>query len=73
MDKKDLELLRFADLSEMGIVRNWPQLARLQQLHGFPVGFMLSPATRVWKAFEIRDWVNAQEKATAEPADEAAA
>ena len=46
-------VLRFADLKERGIVNSWPQLKRLQQLHGFPLGRMLSPNIRVWTKEEI--------------------
>jgi hypothetical protein len=46
-------LLRFADLQARGIVNSWPQLKRLQQLHGFPLGRMLSPNIRAWTEEEI--------------------
>jgi hypothetical protein len=36
-------LWRFADLKQHGVVNSWPQLKRLQELHGFPPGRMLSP------------------------------
>ena len=49
-------LLRFADLRERGIVNSWPQLKRLQDLHGFPPGRMLSPNVRAWAESEIDKW-----------------
>ena len=49
-------LLRFADLKARGIVGSYPQLKRLQQLHGFPLGRMLSPNTRAWTEAEIEEW-----------------
>ena len=49
-------LLRFADLKARGIVGSYPQLKRLQQLHGFPLGRMLSPNTRAWTEAEIDEW-----------------
>lgn len=49
-------LLRYADLKARKIVNNRPQLRRLQQLHGFPLGKMLSPNTRVWTEDEILHW-----------------
>jgi predicted DNA-binding transcriptional regulator AlpA len=48
-----IALLRFADLKTRGIVRSWPQLKNLQQLHGFPPGKMLSPNVRTWTEEEI--------------------
>jgi hypothetical protein len=50
-------LLRFADLIERGIVNSWPQLKRLQQLHGFPLGRMLSPNVRAWAEVEVDEWI----------------
>ena len=50
-------LLRFADLVERGIVNSWPQLKRLQQLHTFPLGKMLSPNIRAWTEQEIDEWI----------------
>lgn len=49
-------LLRFSDLKEHGIVSSWPQLKRLQTLHGFPLGRMLSPNIRAWTEREIEEW-----------------
>jgi hypothetical protein len=50
-------LMRFADLKARGIVRNWPQLKRLQHLHNFPSGRMLSPGCRTWSEQEIDQWL----------------
>jgi hypothetical protein len=50
-------LLRFADLKTRRIVNSWPQLRRLQQLHGFPRGRMLSPNIRAWTEAEVDDWI----------------
>jgi hypothetical protein len=49
-------LFRFADLKARGIVGSYPQLKRLQQLHGFPLGRMLSPNCRAWSEAEIDEW-----------------
>jgi predicted DNA-binding transcriptional regulator AlpA len=51
-------LLRFADLKARRIVSSWPQVKRLVDNHGFPCGFMLSPAVRVWDEADVADWVN---------------
>jgi predicted DNA-binding transcriptional regulator AlpA len=50
------KLLRFADLKERGILRNWPQYKRLQKL-GFPYGRMLSANARVWTEAEVDEWI----------------
>ena len=49
-------LLKFKDLVGRQIVSNRPQLKRLQELHGFPLGRMLSPNCRTWTESEILDW-----------------
>ena len=50
-------LLRFADLRAWRVVSSWPQLKRLQQLHGFPRGRMLSPNVRAWTEDEVSGWI----------------
>jgi hypothetical protein len=50
-------LLRFRDLKERGIVHSWPQLKRLQAVHGFPLGRMLSQNIRAWTESEIDEWI----------------
>jgi hypothetical protein len=51
-----ISLLRYADLKARKIIRNRPQLKRLQDLHGFPRGRMFSPNTRTWTEEEIAAW-----------------
>ena len=41
-------LLKYKDLVGRQIVSNRPQLKRLQELYGFPLGRMLSPNCRTW-------------------------
>ena len=60
-------LLRFADLIERGIVNSWPQLKRLQQLHGFPLGKMLSPNVRAWTEAEIDAWIQSRPVENGQP------
>ena len=50
-------LLRFRNLKERGIVNSWPQLKRLQELHGFPLGKLFSPNVRVWTEEEINAYI----------------
>ncbi len=58
METPTTKLLRFADLKSANIVTNWPQLRRLIDGSGFPPGFLLTPACRVWDNREIEAWVD---------------
>ena len=49
-------LLRFRDLKEIGLVKNWPTLKRRIENQGFPPGRLLGPATRVWSEAEVELW-----------------
>lgn len=72
MDAPTTRLLRFADLKEANIVSSWPQLKRLVDGHGFPRGYLLSPAVRVWDASAIDDWLQARREASGRRVTEAA-
>jgi predicted DNA-binding transcriptional regulator AlpA len=63
MSEPATQLLRFADLKARNVVTNWPQLKRLVDNHGFPAGYLLSPAVRVWDASDIEAWLNARRSA----------
>lgn len=65
MDEPTIKLLRFADLKRANIVTSWPQLKRLVDKRGFPPGFMLSDAVRVWDEPEILAWVEQRRQASA--------
>ena len=54
------QILRFHDLKARGIVRNWPQLRRMQLLYSFPDGFLLTPNVRGWVAEEVDHWIAAR-------------
>lgn len=56
------KLVRFADLKDRNIVTNWPQLRRLIDGSGFPPGFLLTPACRVWDTREIEAWVDTRRR-----------
>jgi hypothetical protein len=60
-------ILRFNDLKKRGVVRNRPQLKRLQVNHGFPIGVMLSGNTRVWTEQEINDWLASRPTENSQP------
>jgi hypothetical protein len=60
--------LRFADLKESGIVKSWAQLKRLQELHDFPFGRLLSPNIRTWdEEEEIAPWLASRPVENARP------
>jgi len=52
-----LELLRFKDLRRLGVVSSWPQLRRMQESYGFPVGILLGPNSRAWRAVDVEAWL----------------
>jgi hypothetical protein len=60
-------ILRFADLKERGITNSWPQLKRLQTLHNFPLGRMLSPQIRAWTEAEIDEWIDSRPVENVQP------
>jgi predicted pyridoxine 5'-phosphate oxidase superfamily flavin-nucleotide-binding protein len=49
--------VRFTDLVDANIVRNWPTLLRLIAENGFPVGVMLGRNTRAWVLAEVEAWL----------------
>jgi predicted DNA-binding transcriptional regulator AlpA len=55
-------ILRFADLAEAGIVRNWPQLRRLIDNHGFPSGYHIA-SSRVWDDCAVDAWLEQRRQA----------
>jgi hypothetical protein len=56
------KVLRFADLKELGIVRNWPSVRRLIDNHGFPPGYYILSA-RVWDADAVEAWLEGRRRA----------
>ena len=53
-------ILRFRDLRDRGIIKNWPTLRRAIDNRGFPPGFMLSPRQRCWFEDEVEAWLEAR-------------
>ena len=51
------KLLRFADLKELGVVRNWPTLLRWIEKNGFPPGHYTGPNTRTWTEQEVDEYL----------------
>ena len=64
MDAPTINLLRFADLKEANVVTSWPQLKRLVEGQGFPPGYLLSPAVRVWDAEAVDAWLQERREAS---------
>lgn len=52
-----MQLLRFADLKQRGVVRSRMTLARWIAGEGFPPGKLLSPSCRVWTEAEVTAWL----------------
>lgn len=63
MSEPATQLLRFADLKARKIVTNWPQLKRLVDNYGFPPGYLLSPAVRVWDSEDVEAWLDTRRAA----------
>jgi predicted DNA-binding transcriptional regulator AlpA len=57
------KLLRFKNLKELGIVRNWTTLARWINNGTFPPGQLIGPNTRVWTETELADWLASKGRA----------
>jgi predicted DNA-binding transcriptional regulator AlpA len=61
-----IRLLRFKDLRERGIIKNWPMLKRRIERDGFPVGIMVGSNSRAWIEEEVEKWIKS--RPTAGPA-----
>jgi predicted DNA-binding transcriptional regulator AlpA len=53
-----MKYLTFKDLQSLGIVSNWPTLARMIEGAGFPAGVRLSAAKRAWNEDEVKAWLS---------------
>jgi predicted DNA-binding transcriptional regulator AlpA len=52
--------VRFRDLAEAGIAKNWQTLSRLIDEDGFPQGRLLSPNIRAWVLDEVEAWLESR-------------
>jgi hypothetical protein len=52
--------LRFKDLKNRNIVRNWTTLNRLIKEQGFPPGHRIGAAARAWKESEVKAWLKSR-------------
>ena len=55
-----MNFLRFKDLKQRGIVRNWTTLLRLMETQGFPAGTRLGAQTRAWSEAEVEAWLESR-------------
>jgi predicted DNA-binding transcriptional regulator AlpA len=53
-------LLRFRDLKERGVIRNWPTLKNRIDRDGFPPGRMTGPNERTWTETEVEAWISSR-------------
>jgi predicted DNA-binding transcriptional regulator AlpA len=51
------KFLRFCNLVEKGIVKNWVTLGRWIEKDRFPPGILLGPNTRVWPEDQVEAWI----------------
>ena len=51
------KFLRLKDLEERGIAKTHQAVRHMQIHHGFPLGRLLGPGTRVWTEDEINEWL----------------
>ena len=52
-----VRLLRFSDLKQRNIVRNWPTLKRWIEKLDFPPGIKLGDNTRAWDEAKVEEWL----------------
>jgi hypothetical protein len=65
--------IRFDGLQKRGVVKSRPQLKRLQERAGFPLGMMLSPNIRAWDwEEEILPWLAERQRENPRPLQGAA-
>jgi Prophage CP4-57 regulatory protein (AlpA) len=52
--------LRFPDLEDRDIVRNWTTLGRLIKEQGFPPGIRIGAQARAWREDEVEAWLESR-------------
>jgi hypothetical protein len=68
-----MKFLRFADLKERDIVRNWTTLLRLIDQQGFPPGVRIGAQARGWEESEINAWLESRRIPASARSEEVAA
>ena len=55
-----MRYLRFKDLQQRNIVRNWTTLMRLMREQGFPAGIRVGAQARAWDEAEVAAWLESR-------------
>ena len=55
-----MKFLRFNDLKQRNIVRNWTTLTRLMREQGFPAGTRIGAQARAWEEAEVEAWLESR-------------
>ena len=67
-----MKFLRFNDLKQRNIVRNWTTLARLMNQQGFPTGTRIGAQARAWEEAEVEAWLESRRIASPARSEDAA-
>jgi len=59
-----MRYLRFKELQQRNIVRNWTTLTRLLREQGFPAGVRLGAQARAWEEAEVEAWLQSRRVAS---------
>lgn len=62
-DSKRRRFLRFKELQEQGIVRDWASLYDLIKRHNFPAGYKISHKVRIWDLDAVLAWLETRRAA----------
>ena len=62
-----MNFLRFKDLKQRNIVRNWTTLTRLMREQGFPAGTRVGAQARAWDEAEVEAWLESRRIASPDP------
>ena len=55
-----MNFLRFKDLKQRNIVRNWTTLMRLMREQDFPAGTRVGAQARAWDEAEVEAWLESR-------------
>jgi predicted DNA-binding transcriptional regulator AlpA len=55
-----MKFLRFKDLKQRNIVRNWTTLTRLMREQDFPAGARVGAQARAWDEAEVEAWLESR-------------
>jgi predicted DNA-binding transcriptional regulator AlpA len=68
-----MKFLRFKDLKQRNIVRNWTTLIRLMREQSFPSGTRIGAQARAWDEAEVEAWLQSRRITAPTRSEEAAA